>query len=108
MIQRKIYISGGISGHPLEERRAVFARAVFARAEEELRSRGYVPVNPFNNGVSLDAPYEDHMRTGLRMLLECAGIYLLHGWMSRRGACLEHDVAVACGMEIIDEFGDDE
>lgn len=103
MIQRKIYISGGISGHPLEER-----RAVFARAEEELRSRGYAPVNPFSNGVSLDAPYSDHIRADLRMLLECDGIYLLHGWMSSRGACLEHDVAVACGMEIIDEFRDDE
>lgn len=103
MIQRKIYISGGISGHPLEER-----RAVFTRAEEELRGRGYDPVNPFNNGVSLDAPYGDHMRTDLRMLLSCDGIYLLRGWMSSRGACLEHDVAAACGMEVIDEFGDDE
>lgn len=103
MIQRKIYISGGISGYPLEER-----RAVFARAEEELRGRGYDPVNPFNNGVSLDAPYGDHMRADLRMLLGCDGIYLLRGWMSSRGARLEHDVAAACGMEVIAEFGDDE
>lgn len=99
MIQRKIYISGGISGHSLEER-----RAVFARAEEELRSRGYVPVNPFNNGVSLDAPYGDHMRADLRMLLGCAGIYLLRGWESSRGACLERAVAEACGLSIMEEF----
>lgn len=103
MIQRKIYISGGISGHPIEER-----RAVFARAEEELRGRGYAPVNPFNNGVSLDASYGDHMRADLRMLLDCDGIYLLRGWESSRGARLEHDVAVACEMVIIDEFRDDE
>ena len=103
MIQRKIYISGGISGHPLEER-----RAVFARAEDALRGRGYAPVNPFNNGVSLDAPYGDHMRADLRMLLDCDGIYLLRGWESSRGACLEHAVAVSCGLELLDEFEDDE
>lgn len=99
MIQRKIYISGGISGHPLEER-----RAVFACAEEELRGRGYDPVNPFNNGVLLDAPYGDHMRADLRMLLDCDGIYLLRGWESSRGACLEHAVAEACGLSIMEEF----
>lgn len=99
MIQRKIYISGGISGHPLEER-----RAVFARAEEVLRGRGYAPVNPFNNGVSLDAPYGDHMRAALRMMLDCAGIYLLRGWASSRGACLERAVAEACGLSIMEEF----
>ena len=102
MILRKIYISGGISGYPLEER-----RAVFARAEEELRGRGYDPVNPFNNGVSLDASYGDHMRADLRMLLGCDGIYLLRDWMSSRGACLERRVAELCGMELIDEFRDD-
>lgn len=99
MIQRKIYISGGISGYPLEER-----RAVFARAEEELWGRGYVPVNPFNNGVSLDASYGDHMRADLRMLLDCDGIYLLRGWESSRGACLERDVAAACDLSIMEEF----
>lgn len=99
MIQRKIYISGGISGYPLEER-----RAVFARAEEELRGRGYDPVHPFNDGVSLDAPYGDHMRAALRMMLDCDGIYLHHGWTSSRGACLERAVAEACGLSIMDEF----
>ena len=99
MIQRKIYISGGISGHPLEER-----CAVFARAEEELRGRGYAPVNPFNNGVSLDASYGDHLRADLRMLLDCDGIYLLRGWELSRGACLERAVAEACGLSIMYEF----
>ena len=77
---------------------------MFARAEEELRGRGYDPVNPFNNGVSLDAPYEDHMRADLRMLLGCDGIYLLRGWMASRGACLERTVAEACGLLIMEEF----
>lgn len=99
MVQRKIYISGEISGHPVEER-----RAVFARAEEELRGRGYDPVNPFNNGVLLDASYGDHMRADLRMLLGCDGIYLLRGWESSRGACLERAVAEACGLSIMEEF----
>lgn len=90
MIQCKIYISGAISGHSLEER-----CAVFARAEEELRGRGYVPVNPFNNGVPLDAPYGDHLRAALRMLLGSDGIYLLRGRESSRGACLERAVAEA-------------
>lgn len=77
---------------------------MFARAEEELRVRGYAPVNPFNNGVSLDAPYEDHMRADLRMLLDCDGIYLLRGWESGRGACLGRAVAAACGLSIMEEF----
>lgn len=91
MIQRKIYISGGISGYPLEE-----WRAVLARAEEELRSRGYAPVNPFNNGVSLDAPYEDHLRADLRMLLGCAG-YLPVAWLDvEQGSML--GARCCCGL----------
>lgn len=99
MIKAKIYISGPISGHSLEERRARFAGAA-----EVLRQHGFEAVNPMDNGVSAEAPYEDHMRADLRMLLGCDGFYLLRGWMSSRGACLERAVAEACGLSIMDEF----
>lgn len=42
----RCYISGGIAHYDLEERKAAFGRAA-----EELDKAGYLPINPFHNGV---------------------------------------------------------
>lgn len=96
-VDKRIYISGAISGHDLEER-----RKAFKNAEDLLRKNGYHPVNPFNNGVSEDAHWRKHMRADIRMLTECEGIYFLEGWTKSKGCKLEFDVATSMDeVEII-------
>lgn len=46
MNNKRIYISGAIAHHDIDERKAAFAAAA-----EHLKSEGYTPVNPFDNGL---------------------------------------------------------
>ena len=95
---RKVYISGAIAHHDLEER-----RAAFGRAESLLRGEGYEPVNPFKNGLPADAHWRAHMRADIGLLLGCDYIYMLSGWELSKGAKLELDVASSCGIEVMFE-----
>lgn len=92
----KIYISGRISGRPIEEARAQFEGA----CDVVRRHAGNIPVNPFDNGLPDDAPWIDHILADLKMLHECDAIYMLEGWRESTGATIEWDFARRTGKQI--------
>lgn len=94
----KIYISGPISGRDIDE-----AREEFARASLYIMGQGHTAVSPFDNGLSTDAPYIEHLTADLRLLSECDAIYMLKGWNNSRGAQLELSYAKIYGLRIIVE-----
>lgn len=96
---KKIYISGPISGLPLE---TVYNN--FTNAEVNLLEKGYKVVNPFNNGLPTTATWEEHMRADLKLLLDCDAIYMLEGWEKSRGARMEYALAVDLKMDIQYQF----
>lgn len=77
---KKIYISGPISGLPLE---TVYNN--FTNAEVQLLEQDYEPVNPLNNGLPTTATSEEHMRADLRLLLDCDAIYARRMKKVKRG-----------------------
>lgn len=93
----KIYISGPISGLPLE---TVYNN--FTNVEAQLLEQGYEVVNPLNNGLPTTATWEEHMRADLRLLLDCDAIYMLEGWEKSRGARIEYALAVDFKMVVMD------
>lgn len=94
----KIYISGPISGRDIDE-----VREEFARASLYIMGQGHTAVSPFDNGLSTDAPYIEHLIADLRLLSECDAIYMLKGWNNSRGAQLELSYAKIYGLRIIVE-----
>ena len=91
-------IAGPMTGHPEHNYPA------FVAAEARLHSQGWAPINParqFERGVEL--PYEVYLRTAIQMVLICDAICLLPGWRESRGARVEHAIAEALGMTIIEE-----
>lgn len=92
---RKIYISGKISG------RAEEAREEFARAQRLLQDLGHTAVNPFENGLGEDAPWERHLAADLLALLECDAVLLLPGWEESLGARLEREVAMRRNLPVL-------
>lgn len=97
-MNNKIYISGPITGHPIEQ-----ATQRFAKIENALSLAGFDPINPMNNGLPIDAPYNEHMLRDLELLTECGSIYMLKGWENSKGARIEFAEGVSRKMNIIFE-----
>lgn len=76
-------------------------RRKFATAETKLRALGFETVNPLNNGLRVNDPWEKHMAKDLAQLAGCDAIYMLPDWTSSRGAGMEHDFAVHMGLTVI-------
>ncbi len=92
----KIYLSGPISSLPIE-----VARRAFKRAEETLQAQGWEVVNPMNNGLPVEAAWEQHLAEDVLALLACKAVYMLRGWEKSQGARLEHAIAARVRMRII-------
>lgn len=93
--KKKIYISGPISGHDIEER-----RAAFAAVERILREEGLEVVNPLNVAFPEGCTHEQYMRVDIALLIGCDYIYLMKGWYGSRGAVTEFLVACSAGIEV--------
>lgn len=95
----KCYISGAITGtHDYMER--------FAEAEKKLSKEFYSVVNPAKVNAQLpknDTTYKEYMKMSLTMLEMCDYIYMMNGWQSSSGACLEYQYAKTLGKSIIFE-----
>ena len=95
MKKKKIYISGAISHHDLDERKTAFEiTAAFCEA------CGFESVNPFDNGLPQPGDWREHMRVDIKMLLDCDAICMMDGWEASKGCKLEHDVASTCGLTV--------
>jgi hypothetical protein len=97
----KIYISGKISGL---EREHVLEK--FTAAERHLKDKGFNVVNPINNGLPWDAPWESHMAMDIIHLLSCDAIFLLPCWSDSKGAMLEKKIAELTGKKIWSQAAD--
>ena len=86
---KKIYISGKITGLPIEG-----ASENFNRAEIYLKSKGYEVMNPmkevpFNKSWS----WGDYMRSAIILMMKCDSIYMLNTHEESKGALIELQLA---------------
>lgn len=111
-MSRKVYISGAISGLPYEE-----YTDWFTRAEVYLEANGHTPVNPLKVIACLDEScspvrqtlpdgsflhsWQCYMRHDIIEMLKSDAVAMLPNWRASKGADLEREVALRCGMEIL-------
>lgn len=96
----KIYISGKITGLPIEQ-----AKRMFAVVEKEITDAGHVAVNPMKLKHDHDQRWESFMKVDIAELMTCDAIYLLSNWHESKGACIEHTLAYQLGMLVYsDDF----
>lgn len=94
----KIYISGRISGLPVED-----VEAKFRRAEYLLEDIGVQPVSPLKNGLNRNCSWKQHIVRDIELLMDCDGIMMLSTWKDSKGAGIEYYIAKAQGMKILFE-----
>lgn len=96
--KRKIYLSGPISGHDIDER-----RKEFKKIQNAFEKEGHEVVNPMENGLPEDATTNQHMKRDIELLLTCDSIYMMKKWTHSAGCITEFHVAHAIGLEIMFE-----
>ena len=97
--KKKVYISGAISGLPIED-----VKKSFNRAEKTLEESGFIPVNPIKvQPFVKDFTWLDYMKAGIKALVDCDAIYLLDNWESSKGAKIEVDLALSLGIYVINK-----
>lgn len=99
----RIYISGPISGHDIEER-----RKVFNEVEAKLRRKGFDTINPTRNGLPAEATTHEHMRRDIELLMKCNCIYMMKHWSHSAGCMTEFHVARAIGLPVAFEESNQE
>lgn len=77
----KIYISGKITGLPMDE-----VRKKFEQAEEDLKAAGHIPVSPVRLCDNPGLDYEDFMHIDYAMIDVCDAVALLPDWTYSSGA----------------------
>lgn len=88
----KVYIAGKVRG--LKN-----YREKFKEAEDKLKEKGYVILNPAKLPEGMDA--EDYMKICIPMLEVADSIYLLNNWRNSEGAKVEKAYAELQGKKII-------
>lgn len=90
----KLYVAGPMTGLP------EYNYPAFDAAAAALRQAGYQVVNPAEDGLPLDAPWEHHLRLAIAKLMSCQAVATLPGWHRSKGAQLEVHNALALGMRV--------
>lgn len=121
----KIYISGRISGLEINEARNNFARGeclalVYfrqqTRAVKCTSKEGYCsccfaqgndagieiinPMTAVKFSANASTTYADYMRADIKLMMDCAGIFMLNNWKQSKGARFEHKIAKWLNMAI--------
>lgn len=97
MVDKRIYISGPMTGVPEHNFPA------FHAAAERLRRAGYTVVNPAENFAGrTDLSRELYMRLDVGLLATCDAVAMLPGWRDSRGARVEYLLAREMGLELMD------
>lgn len=92
---KTIYISGPMTGYD------DFNYPAFNAAEERLKVRGYIVINPARNQAQ--DTWHDYLRLDIKQMMDCDAIYMLYGYYKSRGSMLELLIAKTLDFEIIYE-----
>ena len=97
-MSKRIYISGKISGLPIDK-----VNQKFKMAERQIFSLGGYPVNPtvMNPSNTKDWTWNDYMVYDINLLLNCHAIFMLKDGGQSKGARIEYAIAKELGLEIL-------
>ena len=96
MTPHRLYLAGPMSGLP------EYNHPAFHAAAAQLRAAGYTVISPTDNGLPLEAPWAEHMRRDVVLMMQNASaVATLPGHRYSRGAQIETTLAASLGMPVM-------
>lgn len=92
---RKVYLSGAITNKKNYKGLFLFAERIAKSCDA---SRIFNPARQIPSNLD----YWSAMKRCIAALVECDTIVMLPGWGKSRGAKMEYDIAVFCGIDVCD------
>ena len=92
----RAYISGKITGNSNYYME-------FEEGKKHVNELGYEAINPakLENIMPADATHDDYMSVCLPLLSLADAIYMIPGWETSKGACIEYGYAIAKGLAVL-------
>jgi|SRR5690625_3370070 len=103
---KKVFISGKITGEPINE---CYRKFVLASMEVHKKLEDYSIlwdniINPIGlDGIHFGISHKEAMKICFAELKTCTHIYMLKDWKESKGATMEHEFAKQNGLTIIYE-----
>lgn len=94
-MKKKLYLSGPMS---LCKDEATW-RHNFQVYEDVFTEKGYDVVNPAKNDIL--PTYEECLKHAIKQEMDCDCIYFLPNAILSKGARLEYEIAIGCGLEVV-------
>ena len=95
--EKSVYISAPITGVDKTKSDKAFLQGIELACE-----LGYGRIiDPRENGLPKNAPWNKHMAADIARLVTCDAIIICEGWSRSRGCRLEYRIASELGIQII-------
>lgn len=75
---------------------------IFEDAENKIKRKGMIPINPMKLPHQHDKTWRSYMRECIKALMEVAYIYIPPNWKRSKGARIERLIAWLIGIERIE------
>ncbi|MBB6131354.1 DUF4406 domain-containing protein [Mucilaginibacter lappiensis] len=98
-MKQGVYISGKITGLPMQE-----VTDKFIKAEQYLYKAGFREIiNPvfLDHSANKTEDHDQYMKTDIKSMMDCNTIYVLPCWKDSKGAKIELQLAIQLNFNII-------
>jgi Domain of unknown function (DUF4406) len=99
---KSYYLAGPMQGYPEHNFPAFEAAAIWLRGQGATVLGAHEVDHGETHGThGTTKTHGEYLRKDLQVLLQCDAIVLLPGWVDSKGAMIEFQTAIGCGLDVL-------
>ena len=90
-----VYLAGPVTGIPRKQ-----VERNFNKYRSFYQTRGFGVISPIDQ-IDENVTWQEAMKIALTLMMQCDFIFMLPGWESSLGACMEKEIADKVGIKLL-------